>query len=499
MLDKFRNTLKHTAIYSLGNLSLKAIGLILLPLYTTHLSVNDYGALALLEITSMLIVSILSFKLSTSMMRWCSVEKDNNRQKELVFTTYLFSIFIIILINALTSPFHSGLSNLFFNSRDFGIYFLILVASASIEILNYFPLELIRMREKSLMYISIVLVRLALILSLTIYLIVYKHLGIKGVLIAQLIGQIGVYFLTLPFLLRNIKFRIDFKELKAMLAYGIPLSFTAIAMMLLTVGDRFLIKYYLNYAEVGVYSLGYKIASVLNMFVIQSFTMGFLPVAYRMFDKPEAGRFFSKTLTYLVLVMVMLGMLLSIFSKELIEGFSRNADYYIAYKIVPFIVFAFTLKGIQYVFSLGLHFVKKTKYNAIIVLSVAVINIGLNSIFIPYFKIYGAAITTIICWVIMAIVFHKIANKLYPVKYEVKKIIMLLSLYVVVVVVSSFTDSLSLQYRLIIKTALFIFTPLLLLPLKFLEPVEKDRLIGAWHKWRRISKWPEYFSRIKLK
>ena len=78
MLDKLKHTLKHTFIYSLGNLSAKLVGLILLPLYTSHLSTSEYGILSLLEASSQVIVGILGFGMANAMMRWFVSEKSDN-------------------------------------------------------------------------------------------------------------------------------------------------------------------------------------------------------------------------------------------------------------------------------------------------------------------------------------------------------------------------------------------------------------------------------------
>ncbi len=75
MLDKLRTTVKQTAIYSIGNMSTKLIGLILLPLYTDYLTTADYGILSIFEITSQFLTAILGFRMSGAMMRWLAVEK----------------------------------------------------------------------------------------------------------------------------------------------------------------------------------------------------------------------------------------------------------------------------------------------------------------------------------------------------------------------------------------------------------------------------------------
>lgn len=498
MLNLFKHTFKHTAIYSLGNLSLKAIGLVLLPLYTSHLTTSDYGVLAILEVTSTLFVAFFSLKLSTAMMRWCSNESDEKKKKSIVFTNYGFTWVFIIALNVILFFLYSQFSLLYFGNHGYELYFKVLFVSASLEIINYYPFELIRLKEKSGFYVVITFIRLTIILVLNFYFVAKLKIGIVGVLYSQLIGQGVVFLITLPFLIRNMSFSFDFRELKQMINYGFPLVFASIATMLLNVGDRYIIKYILDYSEVGIYSLGYKIASVINMFLIQSFNIGFLPIAYKMFDKPEANRFFSKTLTYYTLVLVAFGFIVSAFSKEVIVAFAKNPAFYSAYKVVPLLCFPLILRGIQYIFSLGMHFVKKTKYNAFIVITISVLNIGLNFLFIPRFGIYGAAISTIICWMLLVFLFYQISNRLYRVSWEIRKVILLLVIFVVFSTLAYFTNDLHLLLRLTIKVLLFLLIPIVLIPFKFYEKIEVQRLAEAWRKWKKIRKWPEYISQIKL-
>ena len=54
MIGDIKKAFGKSVVYSLGNMSTKLIGLVLIPLYTDqdYLSVSDYGALGVLEITS---------------------------------------------------------------------------------------------------------------------------------------------------------------------------------------------------------------------------------------------------------------------------------------------------------------------------------------------------------------------------------------------------------------------------------------------------------------
>ncbi len=80
-------------------------------------------------------VAVFSFRLSTAMMRWCSSENKSQKSKAILFTTYSTAFVVLILINSLLQPFTKSLSNLFFGITDYQNYFLVLILSASFEIL----------------------------------------------------------------------------------------------------------------------------------------------------------------------------------------------------------------------------------------------------------------------------------------------------------------------------------------------------------------------------
>ncbi len=76
MFADIKKTVKHTAVYSLGNISTKLVGFILLPLYTTHLSTEEYGVLAILQAIAQILIGVFGLSLPTAMMRWAAPEKD---------------------------------------------------------------------------------------------------------------------------------------------------------------------------------------------------------------------------------------------------------------------------------------------------------------------------------------------------------------------------------------------------------------------------------------
>jgi O-antigen/teichoic acid export membrane protein len=192
MLNHLRNTVKHTAIYSLGNLSTKIIGLILLPLYTSYLTTAEYGIFSILEVTSQFFTAVVSLGLTAGMMRWYAVEDDEQKRKIIVFTTWVTTFILALFVNVAFYPANKWFSSIFFSHDNYADYFLILWLWVGLEVVNRIPFELLRLKEKSLLFVTLVIIKFVLILVLNIYFIVYMKMGVKGIILSQVIGINGI-------------------------------------------------------------------------------------------------------------------------------------------------------------------------------------------------------------------------------------------------------------------------------------------------------------------
>ncbi|MBU2649872.1 MAG: oligosaccharide flippase family protein [Bacteroidetes bacterium] len=496
MLDRLRNTLKHSIIYGLGKLGTKIIGLVLLPLYTEYLTTEQYGMLSLLEATSQIMVGMLGFRLSAAMMRWIATEKDQQKNKTVVFTTYLSTFFFSLVICLILIPFTGFLSELYFDSGDFSRYFLILIISVAIDLPNQVTFDLIRMAEKSWLFGLIIVSKLAVVLGLNIYFIVHLHLGVEGIILGMLSGNLVMLLMSLPFILKRVNYRYEFSTFRELFGFGFPLIFATMSVMILSFADRFIIKKMLDLSEVGIYTVGYKIAGVINLVVLQAFSLGFIPTAYKMFDKPEAKRFFSKILTYLTYVLMLAVLVISFFSREVIEVFTAKPEYWPAYKIVPIIAFTFLVKGWQSVVVMGMHRAKKTFLVAATVMVAAILNIGLNFALIPFLGIYGSALASVIATFIGVYLSYRYSQKYFPINYEFVKIIKILITGIGLLIVYYYINELTLVLRLFLKVILLMSFPFLLYLIGFYDKVELERIGSFWRSWRNPGRWKENLRRV---
>ena len=479
MQNRIYDTAKHTLIYGIGNISSKIIGLLLLPLYTAKLSVLNYGKYAILEVTGQFLVMLVGLNLYSAMLRWCSEADSEENRKTIISTAFLALLAVIVLFCAVAMPGAPLLSRLYFETQDLTVYFIILFAGVAFEVINIIPLSILRFQEKSQLYIILVVGRLCLTLCLNIVFLSALNMGIRGIFLSNLIAHVVLFMISLPVLLKNINYRFNLPLFYEMIKYSIPLIFTSISVLLLSFGDRFIIKYYLPYSEVGIYSLAYKLAGVINVFVIQSFALGYLPIAYKMLNDPAAKTFYRKIFRYYSFVLIFTTLAISLFAREVLEIIARNEEYWIAGAIVPVLAITFVFKGIQYIFALGFHYVKQTKYNAYIVLSGVVINIMLNFLLIPVWGLWGAAITTLFSTLVITVLMYRFSQKKYFVSYEIKKFLLCLAAGICLFIFSFAGTDFNIIARISFKIILLCLFPLLLVLFRIIHKSE-------WQQMKKI-------------
>ena len=497
MLNRLKFTLRSTVIYSIGSIGTKLIGLILLPVYTGKLTPAQYGMWSLLEVTSQLLVMIVGLRLSTAVIRFYSSSDDKDYKGKVLFLAFSVSLASILFFNAVSQPFTEKYSLLFFDTGEYALYFRYLFVWISFEVMNILILGFIRVKEKPLLYILGTTAKFTTVLLLIIYLVARKDMGIQGIILGQLAGSILMFLAFIPLLIREMKWSFDRGLFLELVRYSIPLIFSGAATFLLSFGDRYLIKMFLDYREVGLYSLSFKISNVLKIVFVQSFQLGFLPIAFSMFGKPDSKRFFSKVFTYYVFVLLWASLSVSLFAKEIIELFSTSTEYYEAYLFVPMLTLAIVFFALQNFFILGMHYAKKTSHIALITTSVLFFNIGMNILLIPVMKLYGVALTYIVTGLVMMLVNYYFSQKFYYIPFEKKRVMIIFLLALSLYLVSMLLNNAPLIFSVILKILLLAAYPVIFYILGFYDPVEIERLKGFWHKWKDPSKWYSNFFRDK--
>ncbi|KAB2845975.1 MAG: oligosaccharide flippase family protein, partial [Ignavibacterium sp.] len=473
----------------ISNVATKASGIILLPIYTSYFTVEEFGRLGLVLAIITIMIQIVVLGQNQSILKFNNQIEYIDKKKSILFTLTLFVIFsalVFIVIGEFGAPWLAkilGNYNDYYSSLRIAIY--IVVVSI---ITNVFQNKL-RADEKSVSFTVISLIKLFVLIAATVYLVTSLKLGINGVLYGQLISEIVTLIILTPFMLKLMEYRFEKNILTASLKFGLPLIFSALSMTLLNISDRFLIKFLDSEEALGLYELGYRVAGILNMFMIMPLSLTLLPVAYKVYQQPGDKDYYVKIMTYASYFLVWGALALSIFSKEIIELFSGSGSYLPAYEVVPVILFAYVFFGMSLISSLGMYLTSKTTYIAIITIVSAVLNIILNFVFIPIYGIMGAAVNTLIAFIFLYVSSDIISSRYYKIDFENSKLFRLFILSIIVLWLMPYLGNIAILIRSILKLVIIILFPFILSLVGYFNKKEINAISGAIKKWYNPFNW----------
>ena len=498
MLNEIKKATRHSSVYAFGNLATKVIGLILLPIYTNEsfLSKNDFGTLAIIEATVQVITVVLSFSLSASLVRWYWDDKYTHKQKSIVFTILSFLVVfntpVIVTLIAKAGFF----SQLIFNTPVF-IYLLQLTfATVFLRIINVFMAQLLQLQAKSVFYTVVQLLKLTVVLILTILAVTKLGRGLNGIWEAAILGEILALALTIPFIIRNIIFSIEWKVFKEMFNYGYPLILSNLAVVTLTVTDRYMLHAIAGLTATGIYSLGLRLANTLKVVISDSIMSALAPIRLKRFNDPNNHRFFAKILTYTSFLFIIGLLVLSLFSLEGIKLITKTKEYWGAAGIIGILSFAFLFSLIRINLTTGLVIMKQTKILGLLTFITAGLNFLLNYLLIPTWDIYGAAIATIFSQFIFMCLTYILAQKAYHIPYELKKLGIAILVAALIVFIGAVISDKHFWFRFSIKIGMFISYPFVLFLFNFYEQVELDTIQKIFHSWRNPKNLRENIKRF---
>jgi O-antigen/teichoic acid export membrane protein len=400
----------------MGDAVTRIAGLILLPIYTRILTPADYGRLAMVTLVATIMSLILEFGLRSAFFRFYFQHEEAEERRKLTGTTLIFLLVAALLILAPLVFSISYLSLPVF--KDAALLPLIQIAliGTFFDLGSVIPFSIFRAEQRATQYAVLSLLRFFINTVLNIVAVVVLYWGVAGVIYANLLTAVLFFLICLALTMRSIRWVIDFGLLKRLLVFGLPLVPAYLAGWALTFSDRFFLERYADLAQVGVYAIGYSIASVLNM-VMGWFNTAWLPYCYSVAEQPGAKQFYARMLTYALTLFTLVAIGLSLFSPEVLYLLAPPS-YHGAARVVPLITLAYLFYEANYLIAFGLDLTGKTSYYGLIVGIAAVLNLLLNFSLIPPFGMMGAAVATALSYMSLMVVAYLIVRRIYPVRYE---------------------------------------------------------------------------------
>lgn len=198
---------------------------------------------------------------------------------------------------------------------------------------------------------------------------------------------------------------------KFSLSLSIPLIGNSIAAQIMSVSDRTMISHMVNNSAVGIYSTLYTVSSI-SLLVWQAINASFIPYLYENIDKNEKEKDIRELSTKLLAAFSVVAFLMTLFAPEIVRILATE-EYYEAIYIMPPIAGGVFLTSVSNMYSNLLIYHKKTKFIMVSSITAATVNVILNYFGIKAFGYLAAAYTTLIAYIVLAIMQGIVATRVH--------------------------------------------------------------------------------------
>lgn len=412
--------LKDSIIYTIPTLVSRGLALFLVPLYTRVLSPSDYGSLDLLIVFASIINLTITLEVSQGVARYYTSEKNTHRKLTYASSALWFTVVCYTVFATLMLIFTNSLAPLIMGQSDLESIFQIGIVYIWINALFYLIQNQFRWELRSKNYAVVSLLMSVVTAGFSIWLTYRLHWGLKGLLIGMVIGSLSGTILGWWWLRNSFRFYFDTTMLREMLTFSAPLVFSGVAIWISLYIDRIMINHFLSIDEVGLYSVGYRIASVAGLIMV-GFQGALTPLIYTHDHKAETPQHLARIFRFFMLFALLMFLGLSLFAID-ISHLLTTELFYDSAIVVIYLVPAILLSN-MYIFTPGIGIAKKTHYLIWINITGALLNIVLNYFLIPPLGIKGAGIATLLSYLVTFIILVIVSQRLYNIPHHWRPII----------------------------------------------------------------------------
>jgi len=443
-MSTLKKLASQTIIYGLTTILARLLNFALTPLHTGIIEKAEYGVLN--DIYSMIafLMVVLTFGMETAFFRFYNDKKYAHR--DIFSHTVLFTLVLSVLLISLCLVFLEPIAEvLHFPDRPYFIVWMLLIVA--MDALAAVPFAKLRAENKPIRFLFIRLGAIALMVALNLLFFLgfpYLHeqnlfpsslqflyqpdWGVAYVFIANLIGNAFMILLFLPDYFQ-IRIKLKPKLLKELLIYTSPLVIGFLAGISNEKAQFQFMKYLLpegeNDVAMGVFGAMMKIATFMMLF-IQAFRFAAEPFFFS--GEGNLKNNMSRVLKYFVMIQSLIFLGLVSFTSIIKWSHFIDEKYWEGWDIVPILLFANLLLGINFNLNIWYKLKNKTRMGAYISFFGLAFTIAFNLLLVPEYGYTGAAYATLISYAAMTGCSYYLNQKHDPIDYPVRTIGMYLGL-----------------------------------------------------------------------
>jgi O-antigen/teichoic acid export membrane protein len=467
----FKRLVKDTGIYGISSILARTLNFFLLPIYTRILSEGSYGIYTEIFAYIAIIQVVLIFGLETGFFRFASLDGYDS---EKVFSTIsCFMLFVSLVFFGLCFVFSGDIAA----SQNY--YPVAVIYTAGILAIDTFTsIFFARLRYnrkairfavyRSIKILSEIVFNLLFLYLLPKYFASHPHSALMKfftpeasyvyILAAVFCSCIVSLALFIPEIIRT-KYKVYLPYLKRLLIYSLPLMLAGLQGALNDFIDRYLFRYlapengYTWEEQLGIFGAAVKLAVLMSLFV-QMFRYAAEPYFFSEASKSDIKPVYAKAMKYFTIFCIVVFLSINFYSEIL--QYILGQKFRSGMIVLPVMLFAYMLSGINQNVSMWYKLASKTKIAMLITLAGLLTSLAVNLLFMPTYSYRAAAWGHVASYLVMIFISWQLSKRYYKIPYQWGSIMLYLLLGIILFFASRIVETKSLVLNLSFNSVLLL-------------------------------------------
>lgn len=421
MAVNLKSLAKDTAIYGLSSIIGRFLNYLLVPLYTHKLAAagGGYGTITNIYAYTALVLVILTFGMETTFFRFANKEGNNGEHvfgTALSYVSALSAVFLAVVLGGL-APISRAMG--YGEHPEFIAFMAITVA---LDAFQAIPFAYLRYKRKAMKFAALKLafIVLNIMLNIVAFTCFTPYEGN-----AFLINLICTSLITFAFYaeLRAVKWNLDGKLLRRMLAYSWPMVLLGIAGILNQTADKIIFPFVYHAADakeqLGIYGAVVKIAMIMAM-ITQAFRYAYEPIVFGKGADSNNKEYYASAMRYFVIFTLLA--FLSVVAYIDVLKHLIGADYRQGLVVVPIVMAAEIMMGIYFNLSFWYKLTDRPIWGAYLSGIGCAVMIAVNVIFVPRYGYMACAWAGFAGYGTSMLLSYVAGQHYYPIAYPIRAI-----------------------------------------------------------------------------
>lgn len=454
IVHRLREAAGHTVVYGLGSVAQRLLGFVLIPLYTRHYTAETFGVLSLVTIVASTAGAVCYLGGSSALSRSYFDYQDEPNRRAATVTAFRITVAGALLQCLLAVVASTGLSLSLFGTAGYSTHLTVALVGSALTFINAFFFVILRIHRNSTQIVVLNIASLILTTAFVLTLLLGMDLGVMAPILGTFLSELVILALLVVLNREAIRGTFSAHELKVQLQFGLPQIAIGLGYYALDSTDRFVLAKYSSLHEVGVYSLGCRIGMIIQLILIVPFSQIWTPMRMEYRHQSTTKDLSRLLLTYYFLVGGIAIVVISMFSRQLVQLLAGRADYFDAFQVVPLIMVGHLIYGAINILDAGIYFQRKVIYHVYLFAGIACLNATLCLLLIPRYGYLAAAWSKVVSSLVLVVAVHLVSKRFYPMVIEHGRVVAMAVSAGLVLVAGGMFNPKSVELEVLVKLLL---------------------------------------------